>query len=532
MCGIFVYDARCAREKLSFEQIKSGFERIQYRGPDNSVLIEVNDGIYFGFHRLAIVGLSEAGDQPLFLGEDLALICNGEIYNYTELSEKYDFELSSTSDCEIILHLYKAFGIEEAVRQLDGVFAFALYDKKKGHLYIGRDPFGVRPLFIRELADGGIAYASELKALSDMSGTVGQFPPGCIARHGIDYHDNLLCAYHDIAESNISISLSEEQAITGVRHFLTQAVKKRLMSDREIGCLLSGGLDSSLIAALVQKYTPDRRIKTFSVGMKGSPDLKYARIVADHIGSEHHEVLLTEKDFLNAIPDVIYRIESYDITSVRASVGNYLISKYVREFTDCKVVFNGDGSDEVCVGYVYNANAPDTYELERECHRLVEDIHFFDVLRSDRSISSNGLEARTPFLDKAFVEYYLSIPYEYKTFDKTSRIEKHLLRKAFDGTGLLPDEVLWRNKCAFSDGVSQKSKSWHTIIKEYIASFEIKASFEYKWCPPISKESLYYREVFSSLFGNEAAYVIPYFWMPKWTDTVDPSARELGGYIE
>ena len=240
------------------------------------------------------------------------------------------------------------------------------------------------------------------------------------------------------------------------------------MAEREIGCLLSGGLDSSLISALVNKYYEGPKLNTFSIGLPGSIDLEYAQHVADHLGTKHHQIEVSEYDFLNAIETVIYNIESYDTTTVRASVGNYLVSKFISENSDCKVIFNGDGADEVCCGYVYLKNAPTPEALQKESEKLVEEIHYFDVLRSDRSISSNGLEARTPFLDIAFVKYCLSIPAELKTFDGVNRLEKHLLRKAFDGHGLLPDNVLWRRKCAFSDGVSSQKNSWHQIIKTFI----------------------------------------------------------------
>ncbi|SVA33953.1 uncharacterized protein METZ01_LOCUS86807, partial [marine metagenome] len=233
---------------------------------------------------------------------------------------------------------------------------------------------------------------------------------------------------------------------------------------------------------------------------------------------------------------VIYNIESYDTTTVRASVGNYLVSKFIAENSNCKVIFNGDGADEVCCGYVYLKNAPNPEALQKESEKLVKEIYYFDVLRSDRSISSNGLEARTPFLDKAFVKYYLSIPPELKIFDGINRLEKYLLRKAFDSQGLLPNEALWRRKCAFSDGVSSQNKSWHHIIQKFvdqkISDDEfIRERKIYKHCMPQLKESYYYRKIFEQYFGNNEQ-LIPHFWMPKWVKTQDPSARELTGYQE
>ena len=240
------------------------------------------------------------------------------------------------------------------------------------------------------------------------------------------------------------------------------------MSEREIGCLLSGGLDSSLISSIVSKNYNGKKLNTFSIGIKGSIDLEYAQVVADFIQSNHHNIQVHERDFLDAIETVIYNIESYDTTTVRASVGNYLVSKYIKENTDCKVIFNGDGSDEVCCGYLYLRKAPNSKELQLESEKLVKELYLYDVLRSDRSVSSNGLEARTPFLDKKFVKYYLSIPAELKTFNANIKIEKNLLRKAFDDGTFLPKDVLWRRKVAFSDGVSTQKKSWHKIIQKHV----------------------------------------------------------------
>ena len=321
-----------------------------------------------------------------------------------------------------------------------------------------------------------------------------------------------------------------------INRLLTNAVKKRLMSEREIGCLLSGGLDSSLITSLVSKYQQSGQLNTFSIGMKGSIDLEYSKKVANYLNTKHHQIEISENEFLDAIETVIYNIESYDTTTVRASVGNYLVSKYIKENSDCKVIFNGDGSDEVCCGYVYLKNAPSSNDLQLESERLIKEIFYFDVLRSDRSISCNGLEARTPFLDKSFVKYYLSIPAELKQFDGIDRLEKHLLRKAFHNHNVLPNEVLWRRKCAFSDGVSSQKKSWHKIIQYHVDDIITDQEFleqknNYQHCPPQMKESYYYRKVFDSFFTNQNN-LIPHYWMPKWASTTDPSARELEGYSE
>jgi len=529
MCGIFFYKGA----KHSWELIEPEVNLIQYRGPDNTNHEYIAETILFGFHRLAIMGITETGNQPMKHpnNESLTMVCNGEIYNYKILAKKYEFELVTGSDCEIILLMFEKFGIEKTINELDGVFMFVIYDDRNGHIYTGRDPMGVRPGFLG-MDDDDLMIASEAKSLTRYCKKIIPFPPG--AWWCSDSPDTFNSYFHynrdKISEKH------EEDICDKIRFLLINAVKKRLMSEREIGCLLSGGLDSSLICALVNKYYEGPKLNTFSIGLNGSIDLEYAQTVADYLGTKHHQVEVTDSEFINAIETVIYTIESYDTTTVRASVGNYLVSKYISENSDCKVIFNGDGSDEVCCGYVYLQNAPTAKALQKESERLVEEIHYFDVLRSDRSISSNGLEARTPFLDKAFVKYYLSIPAELKLFDGTQRLEKYLLRKAFDDQDLLPKDVLWRRKCAFSDGVSSQKKSWHHIIQSFVDQKVSDEEFQRECarithCTPQLKESYYYRKIFTKYFQNNEE-LIPHFWMPKWTDIVDPSARELTGYQE
>jgi len=520
MCGIFVHLG-------SEKDLIDNFNRISYRGPDQTECTFLNNKLFFGFHRLAIIGLDEISNQPMYLNDKLALVCNGEIYNYIELIKKYDFDVYTNSDCEVILHMYNRFGIERTVKELDGVFAFCLYDLASDELFAARDPFGVRPAFIGENERKEIYIASEIKSIFDLCSSIKPFPPG--TWWSSNDQENFIRYYsYDYKAKNIK---SEENICKNINNLLTNAVIKRLMSNREVGCLLSGGLDSSLVSALVAKHSDQFYLNTFSIGMQGSPDLEYAEIVANHIGTKHHSVVLSEKDFLNSIEEVIYKIESYDTTTVRASVGNYLISKYIKDNTDVKVVFNGDGSDEVCMGYVYNKNAPSSYDFFNENIRLLKEIHLFDVLRSDRSISSNGLEARTPFLDKAFVDYYMTIPAKLKMFSD-ARPEKYLLRKAFDNSKLLPSEVLWRHKCAFSDGISSVKASWHKILKQFIDSIITDNEFNsainrMDHCCPVLKESYYYRKVFENIFGKRHVSLIPHFWMPKWSNVTDPSAREL-----
>ena len=528
MCGIFFYKGN----KFSKQDLLSNFNKIINRGPDSSKIISLENNV-LGFHRLAINDLSNSGMQP-FIHDDIYLICNGEIYNYKSLKNEYSINCNSNSDCEVIIHLYKLLGIEETCKLLDGVFSFVLYDKNKDNTYIARDPFGVRPLFIGYTIESELFVCSELKGIHDKCIYVKQFNPGTYLEY--KNKDNYFIKKYYNNDLIINLCQPEDFILSCIRNKLIQSVKKRLLSDRPIGALLSGGLDSSLVCGIICKLYKDKNIKnklkTFSIGIKGSTDLKYAQNVADYIGSEHHNVECNEEDFLKSISDVIYNIESYDTTTVRASVGNYLIAKYIKENTDIVVVFNGDGSDEQS-GYKYLKNAPDKKLFHKECLKLLNNINYFDVLRSDRSVSSKwGLEARTPFLDKEFVEYYMTIDSNLKMYNNENKLpEKYLLRKSFENDNIIPNEVLWRPKEAFSDGCSSEHRSWHKIIQEYVDKLITDDEFnnnkdKYKINPPKLKESYFYRKIFESYYPGKSN-VIPYFWLPNWSDEIDPSAREL-----
>jgi asparagine synthase (glutamine-hydrolysing) len=335
-----------------------------------------------------------------------------------------------------------------------------------------------------------------------------------------------------------------------IRETFIEAVEIRLKSDRPIGCLLSGGLDSSLVVSIASRYLKmrGRRLRTFSIGIPGSTDREYAEMVAKYCDTDHKHVEFSEADFLEAVPEVVRATETYDITTVRASVGQYLISKWIAANTDIRVLLIGDGSDELCTGYMYFHNAPGATESHQENARLIEHIQYYDALRADRCIAFNGIEARVPFLDHMFVDLYLSIPHEFRVpireITSGRRIEKWLLRKSFDeiqysagGTNFkfLPDDVLWRKKEAFSDGVSSRKRSWYQIIQ---ADLENKYSDEDFKHPdvhhhqsPFTKEALHYRKLFNEYFDPLAASVVPYYWMPKWSgDVRDPSARVLKVY--
>ena len=427
MCGILFYKGNEESEEILAQRLKL----INHRGPDNSKYISYNN-YFFGFNRLCINGLNNESNQP-FEMDDIILICNGEIYNFMELKNKYNFEYRTSSDCEIIIHLYKKFGIVKTAELLDGVFAFVLYDIKNNELYSGRDMLGIRSLFIS--IDGSNVYlSSEMKAICGF-GTVEQFPPGTI--YDIKNNQFLEWYKHDYEIVEMPRKDIEEK----INSLLTAAVEKRLLSERPVACLLSGGLDSTLVTALAAKHYDDYKLNTYSIGMKGSVDLKYAKIAAEYLKTNHTSIELTEKEFLDAIKNTIYMIESYDTTTVRASVGNYLISKYIKENSKDTVIFCGDVSDELFGSYRGFMKAKNKEDFKKENEKMLKNIHYFDVLRSDKTISSVGLEARVPFADKAFVNFIMSLDPKYKMFGGEI-IEKKIIRDAFKG--VLPDELLYR----------------------------------------------------------------------------------------
>ena len=576
MCGIFYYESigRGSDKRIPItmlQTLQQNFAKISHRGPDNSRFI-VNGHRCIGFHRLAINGLTSTGDQP-FAFDDCELICNGEIYNYKKLIHKHGFDCVSGSDCEVIVHLYRLFGgdMQATLRELDGVFSLVLIDRQRDLVHIARDPFGVRALYIGTSSDyeSDISVASEMKALQHCA-HVEQFPGGCfttVSKIRIESHatpskfDTRLQSYYtDLRldetmevpyvynfgtacldeDINASPAQLEMRACTLVRNLFELAVCKRLMSERPVGCLLSGGLDSSIVTALVVKHMAQAQatgtVNTYAVGLEGSVDLKWARRVAEHLGTRHHEVCLTEQQFLDAIDDTIYQIESYDTTTVRASVGNYLVSKYIYDNTDNVVIFCGDMSDEIFGSYRGFTKAPSDHDFARENARMVRDVRCFDLLRSDKSISGAGLEARVPFADKTFLEFVMSLPPWMKRFGEGAdyAVEKHLLRKAF--CGLLPEDVMWRRKEAFSDGVSGHERTWVQIIQEYVdkrvSDVEVSVAnnlSKHKHNAPYDKESYYYRTVFERHFpGKGRAETIPYFWRHPFCEGVlDPSARLL-----
>jgi asparagine synthase (glutamine-hydrolysing) len=577
MCGIFfvqnfLRNGTLEKYKKSLlENIKTyqhDFSKISHRGPDNSIFLNdrhfsKNYACFWGFHRLAINGQTPESNQPFFI-KNCRLICNGEIYNFRNLIKEFGLEeeYKSQSDCEIIIHLYKKIGIRDMLRRLDGVFAFVLHDYETETTYVARDPVGVRSLFISGhdyTYSNAMIVSSELKGINEcFRPNAKQFPPGCYAVYSktnfdtantpffnfYSYYENVYITQNSAAGATGQVERiynyptvedTEENICKNIATLFEDAVVKRLMSERKVGALLSGGLDSSSVVAIMCRHMPAKDLNTYSIGLKGSTDLVWARKVADYLGTNHHEVCLTEEEFLGAIQETIQQIESYDTTSVRASVPNYLVSKYIAATTEDCVIYCGDMSDEIFGSYRGFMKAQTEEDFKRENERMVRDVCYFDLLRSDKSISGAGLEARVPFADKKFLQYVMGIPPRYKMFDD-ARIEKYIFRKAFDG--LLPDDILWRRKEAFSDGVSGHERSWFQIIRDYIDTKvtneeynKYKEFIEYTHVcnAPYDKESFYYRTIFEKFYPG-CEKTIPYFWRHPFCEEKDPSARLLTCY--
>tara|TARA_A100001037_G_scaffold45808_1_gene37048 strand:- start:20314 stop:21882 length:1569 start_codon:yes stop_codon:yes gene_type:complete len=515
MCGIFGYISN--KENCNIELLKQYGDKCSHRGPDSTkdlIIHSQNNTMFLQFHRLAINGLNEKSNQPMRLNihTHITLLCNGEIYNYKELAEKYNFTLLTGSDCEIIIHLYSIMPLESLIRELDGVFSFIIYDSLKEVFIIGHDPLGVRQLywfFNEETNELGVA--SEMKSLYNLNQNIKFYPPGSYTYYFIKTKQLHTYSYYTF-EYPLIEDVEENKITDNIKNKLEESVKKRLITDRPFGCLLSGGLDSSIITSIVAKLVGGENVNTFAIGLKGSPDLLAAQKVADYLKTNHTNVEVSEEEMLSAIEDTIYQIESIDTTTIRASVPMFLLSKYIRDNTDIKVIFSGEGSDEASGSYLYFHNAPNPNQFQEECIRLLRDVRMFDVLRGDKTTAGAGLELRVPFFDKSFLEYYMGIDPSKKVV--RDGMEKYLLRKAFEND--LPEEIVWRRKDGFSDGVSSFDKPWYMIIDEYAQS-----KFQ------LSEKDLYKTLFIKHYSGCED--IIPYQWMPKWTpsNTVgdNPSGR-------
>lgn len=525
MCGFLTVSA----ERYDMTKFKQALACDERRGPDMT-WVEDQGLVKFGFNRLAIMDLSADGMQP-FQYDGVTLVCNGEIYNYHELEDdlKDDYQFKSTSDCEVLIPLYKKYGMDVMCKMLDAEFALVLYDQTTQQVLAARDPIGIRPMFYGYLTETDqIAFASTAKSLMEICDRIYPFPPG-------HYYDGekFVC-YNDPAFSPKIRTASVAEATEGIRLRLVDAVQKRIHADAPLGYLLSGGLDSSLVCAIAKKLSPDVPMRTFAIGMDRNPiDLKYAREVADYLGTDHTEFIMTREDVLGALRDVIYALETWDITTIRASLGMYLLCKKIHENTDLKVLMTGECSDEM-FGYKYTDYAPSPAEFQKESQKRIRELYMYDVLRADRCISSNSLEGRVPFADRDFVRYVMSLDPAMKmnVYGKG----KYLLRQAFAGQDYLPDDILLREKAAFSDAVG------HSLVddlKEYAESQYTdedvaKAGEKYAYCTPFTKESLLYRDIFEEFFPGKAEWIKD-FWMPnkEWDalkDVDDPSARVLKNY--
>ena len=520
MCAIMGF----SKKSLSRDEIRTYFDRTLSRGPDMSRILETPSG-YLCFHRLAIMGLDESGMQPFSLGKDM-VVCNGELYGWRtlrqQLSRRYTFR--SDSDCELLLPLYREYGLGMFSR-LDAEFALVLYDGEKDTLIAARDPIGIRPLFYGYDHTGAIVFASEAKNLVGLCDRVCPFPPGHY------YADGQFVRYADLTTVTAYCHDSLDTVCRTIREKLTAAVEKRLDADAPLGFLLSGGLDSSLVCAIAARAL-DKPIRTFAIGMDTDAiDLKYARQTADYLGADHTEVIITRDDVIQALPEVVAALGTYDITTIRASVGMYLVCRAIHKTTDIRVLLTGEVSDEL-FGYKYTDFAPSPAAFQAEAKKRVDELYMYDVLRADRCISVNSLEARVPFGDLDFVRYVMSIDPRMKV--NTYGKGKYLLRRAFEGD-LLPRDILWREKAAFSDAVGH---SMVDDLKEYAESLYTDLEFArrsrlYSFAAPFTKESLLYRELFEASYPGQAPMVSG-FWMPnrswKGCDVSDPSARVLSNY--
>ena len=501
MCGILA---------LFSEEREVPTNVLSHRGPDDYRSLRAGK-VQLHFWRLAINDLTSSGMQP-FVHKGCALICNGEIYNYKNLKSGLE---KGTSDCEVLLHYIPKMGIMQTVNDIVGDFAFVYTDGDR--VYAARDGVGVRPMFYTRYGQNSIAFASEAKALMFLETKIDIFPPG----HIFDsYINDFVCYHTGYWKINRVIECDPRP---GIRETLIKAVHMRLATtERDIGFLLSGGLDSSLICAIAARKLG--KIKTFSIGLPDSPDLEAARKVAKFLDTEHTEVTFTVEEGIKHLRDVIHSLESYDTTTIRASTPMWLLCKYIKENTNCRYIFSGEGSDEILGGYLYFHNAPNTEQFACENMRRLRLIHQFDGLRADRCAGAHGLDLIVPFLDKHFIHFCMSI----NQTTKRDKCEKKILREAF--VGYLPDEVLWRQKDGMSDAVGT---NWVDELRKHTEQITTEDTFSttkmmtHGHNPPLTKEEAHYRDLFWMMYGYKNDHLISEIWRPKWTTVTDPSARLL-----
>ena len=511
MCGIVcAFDLKESPEALR-PQLLEMSKKIRHRGPDWSGIYS-DKKVIMSHERLAIVDPA-SGQQPLF-SEDkkLVLAANGEIYNHRELRKQFEgtYNFQTASDCEVILALYKEKGVG-FLDELNGIFGFALYDVEKDEYFIARDHVGIIPLYIGWDQNGTFYVASELKALEGTCTKIELFPPG----HYMSSKDGQFVKWYHREWRDYEAVKENQTSIAEVKKALEDAVHRQLMSDVPYGVLLSGGLDSSVTSAIAKKYAQKRiesddkseawypQLHSFSVGLEGSPDLAAAKKVADHIGTIHHEIKFTIQEGLDAIKDVIYNIETYDITTIRSSTPMYLMARVIKSM-GIKMVLSGEGADEIFGGYLYFHKAPNAEEFHEETVRKLEKLHMYDCLRANKSLMAWGIEGRVPFLDKEFIDVAMRLNPKDKMING-ERMEKWIIRKAFED--LLPESVAWRQKEQFSDGVGY---DWIDTLKEVVDK-EVtdeqlaNAEFRFPIQTPQNKEEFYYRAIFEGHFPSDAA---------------------------
>ena len=551
MCGIVsIFNIKKQTHELREKALRMS-QKIRHRGPDWS-------GIYCGgsailaHERLSIVD-PESGGQPLFSPDrKVVLAVNGEIYNHQEIRRQYAgrYDFQTGSDCEVILALYRDKGID-FLEDISGIFAFALYDEEKDAFLIARDPIGVIPLYIGYDSDGTVYVASELKALEGQCERYEPFLPG----HYYWSKEPGMKRYYHRDWFEYDAVKNNEASVDAIRDTLKDSVRRQLMSDVPYGVLLSGGLDSSVISAIAEKFSEHRiednsqtraywpRLHSFAVGLKGAPDLAKAKLVADHIGTVHHEINYTIQEGLDAIRDVIYFIETYDVTTVRASTPMYLLARVIKSM-GIKMVLSGEGADEVFGGYLYFHKAPSAKAFHEETVRKLSKLHYYDCLRANKSLSAWGVEGRVPFLDKEFLDVAMRTNPEAKMCPG-STIEKKIVREAF--ADMLPAEIAWRQKEQFSDGVGY---SWIDTLKkitsETVSDEQMAHAVErFPINPPLNKEEYYYRSIFAEHFPSESAArsvnqeasvacstAIALEWDAAFKNMNDPSGRAVKGVHE
>ena len=521
MCGLLV----STDPKTDMESFAAGLKTLQNRGPDASKVLQTPKGI-FGFQRLAVMGPGKEGMQP-FERNGYICVCNGELYNFRKMRNKYipEFMPVSMSDCELILPLYEKYGTK-MFSFFDAEFVTVIYDKEKDDYIAARDPIGIRPMFYGYNQRGKICFSSTPEALMKIAGDIKPFPPGYYYAEG-EFH-----CYSEPEKAVRRTNETVEEVCRNIHDLLTDGIVKRMDADVPVGYLLSGGLDSSLVCAVAAKHAR-KKIRTFAIGMDlDAIDLKYAREAADFIGSQHTEVIITKEDVVSCLPEVIRQLGTWDITTIRASIGMYLLCKYIHEHTDIKVLFTGEISDEL-FGYKYTDFAPDAESFQKEAEKRIHELHMYDVLRADRCISCNSMEGRVPFGDLQFVSYVMGIDPEMKM--NRYGIGKYLLRHAFENDNILPRGILMRQKAAFSDAVGH---SLADDLREYAEKTYSDQAYEehrkkYPYRMPYTKESLLYRELFESFYPGMADMIADY-WLPnqEWEgcQVKDPSARYLSNY--